>query len=42
MISFICPCYVVYSSRYVDDVEATEVALRAPPRTTVVVISDQR
>jgi hypothetical protein len=40
MISFICPYYVVYSSRYVDDLEATEAALRAPPRTTVLIISD--
>jgi hypothetical protein len=40
MISFICPYYVVYASRYVDDLEATEAALRAPLRNTALVIHD--
>ncbi len=39
-VSFICPYYVVYASRYVDDLEATEAALRAPPRNTALVIHD--
>jgi hypothetical protein len=39
LVSFICPYYVVYSSRYVDDIEATEAALRAPRRNTVAIYS---
>ena len=35
LISFICPCYVIYVSRYVDDIEETEAVLRAPRREAV-------
>jgi hypothetical protein len=39
LVSFLCPYYIIYGSRYVDDLEATEAALRAPPRETVTVWS---
>ena len=35
LVSFICPYYVIYGSRYIDDIEETEAALRAPRREAV-------
>jgi hypothetical protein len=35
LISFICPYYAIYSTRSVDDIEATAAALAAPRRDTI-------
>jgi hypothetical protein len=39
LISFICPYYVIYSSRFVDDLAATAAALAVPRRDTVDIYS---
>ncbi len=38
MISFICPYYVTYIRRSVDDIEKTEAQLRAPPPAVVHIV----